>query len=563
MRKAELPQKANNTRTANSFTLSPIYTSNHECNVINWLSPLNTDIFYTDTSSWYESIEKRNFYEPIRTPQVTIDYPIIPKNSLQQQLKQIPKTKSNKSPGFIYTKKIRINPDNFQKFIFDQWFSATAKIFNITINIIQKRIFKNGKLIDFAEIKKILNARSVRSELTDQKNIIQKYFGNKIQERQLKLHKKQEEIQKKKIKMKINKGLIPIHVLDESISQAISNFKTCVSNFKKGHIKKFRIKPLKRERVTKILKLEANLFKNGTFCIRVFPNIESSEPLDGIEKTCTLQYSHITKKYILFTPTFMMPRKRNAIELSAGIDLGVTPFICAYSQNNTYSLCNMNNPNISRGVDRNQKKVKKLNDLISAKQISDNIVALKKKLVNNNDRSILNEIKHLTTTLDAKKKVLGDSDFSAMNSNKLKKGREKYNLRKQNMIKDMHFKTSYNLVHEYNDISIGKFCVKNLLTKENTVVGPRTKELMKILSPYAFQQRLKYMGYKYGIPVREVSEYLTTKTCSNCGRTKEMGGLKVYKCQCGIIANRDENSAKTHLKLGIMQKRSEKVLLTE
>lgn len=52
-----------------------------------------------------------------------------------------------------------------------------------------------------------------------------------------------------------------------------------------------------------------------------------------------------------------------------------------------------------------------------------------------------------------------------------------------------------------------------------------------------------------------VSEYQTTITCSNCGKINRIGDKKIHKCSCGMIADRDENSAKTHLKLGIMERR--------
>ena len=82
-----------------------------------------------------------------------------------------------------------------------------------------------------------------------------------------------------------------------------------------------------------------------------------------------------------------------------------------------------------------------------------------------------------------------------------------------------------------------------------------------------------HMRNKYGCHVREVDEYLTTKTCSNCGNIKKMGTRKVYKCRCGMKTGRDENSAKTYMKLGIQieqkertkerQKRADKKELTK
>ena len=78
--------------------------------------------------------------------------------------------------------------------------------------------------------------------------------------------------------------------------------------------------------------------------------------------------------------------------------------------------------------------------------------------------------------------------------------------------------------------------------------------MIVVLSPYLFRQRLIYMGNKYGSMVYEVDEYLTTKTCSNCGKINEIGKSKIHKCKCGMTADRDENSAKNHLKIGLAKK---------
>ena len=64
------------------------------------------------------------------------------------------------------------------------------------------------------------------------------------------------------------------------------------------------------------------------------------------------------------------------------------------------------------------------------------------------------------------------------------------------------------------------------------------------------------MGYKYGCIVTEESEYLTTLTCSACGKINKIGKSKIYSCSCGLTADRDENSSKNVLKIGLMPRRN-------
>ena len=76
--------------------------------------------------------------------------------------------------------------------------------------------------------------------------------------------------------------------------------------------------------------------------------------------------------------------------------------------------------------------------------------------------------------------------------------------------------------------------------------------MLGVLAPYMFRQRLIHMGYKYGCWVYEEDEYMTTQTCSNCGSPYKIGGSKIYKCPCcGMEADRDENSGKNILKVGL------------
>ena len=81
-------------------------------------------------------------------------------------------------------------------------------------------------------------------------------------------------------------------------------------------------------------------------------------------------------------------------------------------------------------------------------------------------------------------------------------------------------------------------------------ITKQTKRMVGVLAPYLFRQRLGHMGRKYGAFVGEVSEYLSTKTCCNCGRVNEIGRSKIHKCVCGMKTDRDVASNKNHLKIG-------------
>ena len=116
----------------------------------------------------------------------------------------------------------------------------------------------------------------------------------------------------------------------------------------------------------------------------------------------------------------------------------------------------------------------------------------------------------------------------------------------------MHYKVAHELVNTFDNIYIGKLSTRKILSRNNKLISKMTKRMLATMSPYLFRQVLQYMGFKYGCNVEEVSEFQTTITCSNCGRINRIGKSKEHVCKCGMKADRDENSAKTHLKIGIM-----------
>jgi IS605 OrfB family transposase len=75
---------------------------------------------------------------------------------------------------------------------------------------------------------------------------------------------------------------------------------------------------------------------------------------------------------------------------------------------------------------------------------------------------------------------------------------------------------------------------------------------------YDFKQKLRYKSIRNGGQYVEVSERWTTQTCSECGviaqeAPKGMSGLgiRAWICGCGASHNRDVNSAKNILRIGL------------
>jgi len=72
-----------------------------------------------------------------------------------------------------------------------------------------------------------------------------------------------------------------------------------------------------------------------------------------------------------------------------------------------------------------------------------------------------------------------------------------------------------------------------------------TKRRLIALSHYKFCEKLKMRAFKFGCKITEVSEYLTSKTCSNCKVINDkLGSSKTFSCSsCKLCIDRDINAS--------------------
>jgi IS605 OrfB family transposase len=473
-----------------------------------WIPSIHAKYKNINTNSWFD-IKTLNNSNRLPLNFYITDTNTVPNDSYFQQLKSIRRRKLDREPSLISTQKIRLYPNEEQKLILDEWFMAATKMFNITIYFIRQGLFYNHELINIDSAYDFVHKNDFRYILKEKRDKI------------------------------MNSLKYPIvgHVLDEIINQAVSNYKTCITNLKNGTIKKFRVRSWKYQRRRYILKFEPDRFYNGTFR-GLLKNILASSSLVDIQSTTTLQYDRDTKKYILLVPISNKPKDRVTNDLDCGIDLGVRTFASVYSENKVITVGN----DLINKIEKCHKKIDKIHQLLSIPlEQKENFVlkktVTKKKIMMNGEEKIIKERKE--TML-----------IKTINRSSLKRALRKNHRKIKNMVRDLHYKTAYYLVKNFDSIYIGKLSTKKILSKNNIKISKETKRMISVLCPYQFRQILKYMGNKYGVNVYEINEYLTTQTCSQCGKINRIGRKKIYKCKCGMKADRDINSGKNMLKVG-------------
>ena len=287
-------------------------------------------------------------------------------------------------------------------------------------------------------------------------------------------------------KTNVNYNIIK-YVVTEIVMRILNKLKSAQLSIKQNLSKsKIRFRPQKPENRFKI-KIRAIDIKH------IFPNELSAYD----NNLCTIQRCSKTNEYT------MMIQISSLDELVCGIDLGIRTFATIYSKDKTYSIGN----DTEKILNKYLFKIDKISNLLS-----DPSIRSKKR------SRMRNRIEKSSTKID-------------------------------NMINELHLKTSHEILRNYNIVYIGLFRTNSIKN------DPHNERLIKILNPDKFRQILKSISKKYGARVIEINEYLTTKTCSNCGKINEVGRKKIYQCDCAMVMDRDKNAAKNILKIGLCTKK--------
>ena len=125
--------------------------------------------------------------------------------------------------------------------------------------------------------------------------------------------------------------------------------------------------------------------------------------------------------------------------------------------------------------------------------------------------------------------------------------RRLYKLRAKatNRVTDLHWKTCKYLCDSFDTIILPPFRVSEMVEKTpRRVISSKTVRSLLALSHCRFRERLSYYAKTKHRNLIIASEAHTTKTCGNCGNSQEVGGSKVYKCNCGYEIDRDYHGAR-------------------
>jgi hypothetical protein len=126
----------------------------------------------------------------------------------------------------------------------------------------------------------------------------------------------------------VNSSGSTVHDIDFAIKLACQNYKTAFTNYKKGHIKHFRIRYWNTRKPLQVMDLEKNQFTSGSIRKKILGNVKAlyngqEYALNTITSDCRLQRNIVTHEYTLFVPISIydtnIKKKHKVIRLDPGV----------------------------------------------------------------------------------------------------------------------------------------------------------------------------------------------------------------------------------------------------
>jgi len=427
----------------------------------------------------------------------------------------------------LKSRKIKVKLSEKQKKIIDEWFNTTRYVYNKTVNQIEN----HKHPINFQSLRNKLvtnNTKKNNSEyieydsnislLKKEKTLLNKDENPdlvKIKEVENKIELLKNNFKKirKELRSTSNETLhkweleTPKEIRASSISDVCNAYTTGFTNLKVGNIKYFNMKYKKKTNPKKCMSIPKNMIKNENGVIKIIPTFlkencnfymgkktKKKERKLEINHDCRLVKQRKDYWIIIPIPVSVLPKPEVPVNY-CGIDPGIRTFMTTFGNDGCYEY------------NHNNEKLKKMDNQIQS---------LKKK----NGRVL----KHKIT---------------------------KREIKKENLINEIHWKTINDLLKKYDILFYGDIKSHDVVKNKN---NRNLNSDVNNLKFYNFKERLLFKSKERRKMVFLVKEHHTTQTCSFCGTINKPGISKKYNCSsCKHTIGRDINASKNILMKGIIK----------
>lgn len=415
-----------------------------------------------------------------------------------------------------YSRKIRIYPNKEQINLFSKCFGASRYFYNKGVECINN-IYKEqyNKYKEDSKESCIYECKKGRCE---NETIENNFLCDKHKNKKIKWKLPLTLPKLRPMVMKSDKDLndnelwqkeVPYDTRQLVLKDLIGNYKSCITNKKKGNISNFKVGYKSKKNKNQVFFICKKALKN----LNIFKRrLKKKSKLKTRKRhSCYNNYELKHDSIILKESNkyyIIIPKKRNTTYVKpkyecVSLDPGVRTFQTYYSPN---GVCGKIGDNMKDTIVFLQNRIDNLKSLITKKQ-------KRRTKRNMNKRCDL-----LRTKI-------------------------------KNIVRELHWKTCSFLVKNFNNIIIPEFQTKEMSSKKNRNIGKTTTRNMLCLSHFSFLQKLKFKCIEYQRNLIITSEEYTSKTCGKCGTLNQnLGSSKTFKCGiCEVTIDRDINGARNIL----------------
>ena len=420
--------------------------------------------------------------------------------------------------GDIKTMKIRIYPNTEQRKLFKQCISASNYYYNKSIEEINKRYSEKKK--EFDESKTCIKCENSKE---DKNYFCKAHIKSKINW-DLKINFQNIRncvVPNDKIikENKLNEwhSLVPLDTRQIIVNDAITSYKSAITNLKSNNINHFSLGFKKYDKSNGIFWTTKN-------AVKIDKNKNLSIFVRRLKENKFLKFSNRNKDKLPESNNY-----QSKIMLSNGV------WYLILSAENKPEELTYSNKRFIISLDPGIRTFQSGYDL--------------KGYVMDFGKNDIKKIKEKHIKIDLFKSIIdklknSNTGFS-QKIHSLKKKILKLERKVKGIVSNLHKQVSCFLVNNYENILLPHFETSQM--QKSKMLPSPVKRMMNSLSFYKFGKWLKYKCSKQKSNLFRVDEHYTSKLCGACGILNNVGKSKVYKCNCGLVLDRDYNGARNIL----------------
>ena len=415
----------------------------------------------------------------------------------------------------VITRKIRFYPTKEQKSYFKSYFSAHRYFYNKTVEKInnlydkKKEEFESKPTCIFCSNPKQQTDKGLSFTCESHKRKSIPWNLN------ISFMTLRNELVKPKNKLasdELWQADIPCHTKQLAVKDAVTAYKSAVTNKLRGHIKRFRLNFIYKKKPT-------NIFWITPTSISIDKNKNVSLFSYTLNEHSTI---HITKK---------QKGKVPATNTSAGKVL--------YDRGAWYLVLTIEDNVLEKNICKNLHTIA-LDPGVRTFQTGYSPNGFVYKFGENQ----LDELKKIHNRIDKLKSTMNSKECKYKTRYRIKIRLAKLEFKIRNLMNNLHNQVGSFLSRNYKCVLLPKFQTSGMQQSDN--IHSITKRRMNGLAHFKFQQKLDFLCKKYGSELRIVDESYTSKTCGSCGNIKsDLGSNRHYDCSiCGYSLDRDVHGAR-------------------